>query len=84
MRVPVVDRNHNPLMPTKPARARRWLKAGKAIKRWSDVGVFYVQLTVDPSDVELQPVTAGIDPGKKYSGIGVQSAKSSLFMAHLV
>jgi len=84
MRVPVVDKNHSPLMPTKPSRARRWLKSGKAVKRWSDVGVFYVQLTVEPSDVELQPVTAGIDPGKKYSGIGVQSAKTTLFMAHLV
>ena len=71
-------------MPTKPSRARRWLKDGKAVKRWSDVGVFYVQITVDPSDVELQPITAGIDPGKKYSGIGVQSAKATLFMAHLV
>lgn len=84
MRVPVVDKNHSPLMATKPSRVRRWLKSGKAVKRWSDVGLFYAQLTVDPSDVELQPVTAGIDPGERYSGIGVQSSKATLFMAHLV
>ena len=84
MRIGVVDKNHSPLMPTKPSRVRRWLKSGKAVKRWSDVGLFYVQLTVDPSDVQLQPVTGGIGPGKLYSGIGVQSAKATLFIAHLV
>lgn len=84
LRVPVVDKEGKPLMPTKPSRARRWLREGKAIKRWSDLGVFYVQVTVDPSDIETQPVVVGIDPGKLYSGIGVQSSKSTLFMAHLV
>ena len=84
MQIPVVDKDGNPLMPTKPSRARRWLKEGKAVKRWSDVGLFYVQLTVDPSATEVQDVVVGIDPGKLYSGIGVQSAKATLFMAHLV
>ncbi|EDX85240.1 hypothetical protein S7335_2939 [Synechococcus sp. PCC 7335] len=84
MRVPVVDKNHQPLMPAKPSRVRRWLKAGKAVKQWSDVGVFYVQLTGEPSGTETQSVVVGIDPGKKYSGIGVQSAKATLLMAHLV
>jgi len=84
MRIPVVDKDGTPLMPTKPSRARRWLREGKAVKRWSDLGVFYVQLTCDPSDTETQDVVVGIDPGKLYSGIGVQSAKATLFMAHLV
>jgi hypothetical protein len=28
MFIPVVDKDNNPLMPTKPSRARRWIKSG--------------------------------------------------------
>lgn len=84
MRIPVVDKEHKPLMPTTPARARKWIESGKAIKRWSDCGQFYVQLTVDPSGYATQSVVVGIDPGKKYSGIGVQSSLYTLYTAHLV
>jgi hypothetical protein len=84
MRVPVVDQNQNPLMPTTSARARKWIQLGKAVKRWSDSGQFYVQLTLDPSGRDTQDIVIGIDPGKKYSGIGVQSAKFTLYTAHLI
>lgn len=84
MRIPVVDSNHKPLMPTTSARARKWLDSGKAIKRWSDCGQFYVQLKVEPSGYATQEIVVGIDPGKKYSGIGVQSAKFTLYTAHLI
>jgi len=84
MRIPVVDFNHKPLMPTTPARARKWIESGKAIKRWSDCGQFYVQLTVKPSGCNTQDIVIGIDPGKKYSGVGVQSAKFTLYTAHLI
>jgi len=84
MRVPVVDSNHEPLMPTTSARARKWLDSGKAIKRWSDCGQFYVQLTVEPSGYAVQDIVIGVDPGKKYSGIGVQSARFTLYTAHLI
>jgi len=34
MFVPVVDTHQQPLMPTTPARARRWMKSGKATLFW--------------------------------------------------
>ncbi len=84
LRIPVVDSNHQPLMPTTSARARKWIESGKAIKRWLDCGQFYVQLTVAPSGYDTQDIIVGIDPGKNYSGIGVQSARFTLYAAHLI
>ncbi|WP_414530773.1 RRXRR domain-containing protein [Nodularia chucula] len=84
MRVPVVDQNHQPLMPTTPTRVRKWIASGKALKRWSDCGQFYVQLRGEPSGRAIQDIVIGIDPGKKFSGIGVQSGKFTLYTAHLI
>ena len=97
-RVPVLSKNGKPLMPTKASRARRWLKEGKAVIYKNNLHSFAVQLTVDQrseqappveggvisdSGEETQPVAVGVDPGKNYSGIAVQSSKSTLFTAHL-
>ncbi|MFW5667211.1 MAG: RRXRR domain-containing protein [Coleofasciculus sp.] len=83
-RVPVVSKEGKPLMPTKPSRIPRWVKEGKAVGKWSDLGVYYVQLTTPPSAEDVQPITIGVDPGKSYSGIGVQSAKCTLLQLHLI
>jgi len=83
MRVPVLSPEGRPLMPTKPSRARRWLKSEKAKAVYSDLGIFTIQLVSEPSGTNTQPISVGIDPGKLYTGIGVQSAKSTLWMAHL-
>lgn len=84
MRISVISHDNQPLMPTTSARARKWMVSGKAIKRWSDCGQFYVQLTVEPSGHNTQDIVIGIDPGKKYSGIGVQSSLFTLYTAHLI
>jgi hypothetical protein len=72
MFVPVVDQNHKPLMPTTPARARRWIERGEATPFW-DRGLFCVRLNREPSGQETQPIAVGIDPGSKKEGLTVKS-----------
>jgi hypothetical protein len=84
IRVPVVDPDHKPLMPTTASRARRWVRDGKAVGRWSDIGVYYVQLCTTPSGYETQEISIGLDPGKRYSGLAAQSHTATLVMLHLV
>ncbi|MEQ9233636.1 RRXRR domain-containing protein [Coleofasciculus sp. E2-BRE-01] len=83
LRVPVLSKSGKPLMPTKPSRARRWLKEGKAKVVHNDLECFVIQLTFETEE-NTQPIAVGIDPGKSYSGIGVQSNQVTLWMAHLV
>ena len=59
-------------MPTKPSRARRWIKSGKATPFWKK-GVFCVRLNVEPSGRKLQEIAVGIDPGSKKEGFTVKS-----------
>jgi RRXRR protein len=82
-RVPVVDQNGLPLMPCKASRARRMVRDGKAIGKRNKLSIYYIQLVDEPSGRETQSISAGVDPGKYYSGIGLQSSKFTLFTAHL-
>lgn len=83
MRVPVLNYDNKPLMPTKPSRARRWIKEGKAVGKWSKLNIFYVQLIKPASGVETQDVVVGIDPGKMFTGMAVLSQKDTLLTAHV-
>ena len=83
MRVPVLNYDGKPLMPTKLSRARRWIKEGKAVGSWSKIGVFYVQLIKSAIGTNTQDVVVGIDPGKMFTGIAVLSQKDTLLTAHV-
>ena len=67
LRVPVLHKDGTPLMPCKPAKACKLLRDGKAVKRWTKEGVFYIQLTWD-TPKHIQPMCLGIDPGAKFDG----------------
>ena len=82
-RVPVIDKGGKPLMPTKASRARRMVRDGKATGKRNKLGIYYIQLVDEPSSRKKQDISAGIDPGKYYSGIGLQSSKFTLFTTHL-
>lgn len=60
----VLDKRHRPLMPCRPARARRLLRAGRArvVKRFPFV-IRLVDRTVEQS--EVQPVLIKLDPGSR-------------------
>jgi hypothetical protein len=73
MFVPVIGQDQQPLMPTTPARARKWIKCGRATPFWKG-GIFCVRLNVEPVAREVQPVAVGIDPGSKREGYSVLSA----------
>ncbi|MEQ8996151.1 MAG: RRXRR domain-containing protein [Coleofasciculus sp. B1-GNL1-01] len=83
IRVPVLSPKGKPLMPAKASRVRRWLKAGKAKVVHNDLGIFQVQLVEEPSGKKTQDILTGIDPGKLFTGVAVQSKGETLFLAHL-
>lgn len=76
MFVPVVDHNQQPLMPTTPQRARRWINSGQATPFWKG-GIFCIRLNREPSVREVQPIAVGIDPGSKKEGYSVRSVAHS-------
>ena len=76
--VPVVDRQNQPLMPTTPARARRWMRYGKATPFWKG-GIFCVRLNQEPSAQQTQLIAVGIDPGSKKEAVVVKSAAHTYF-----
>jgi len=74
MRVPVVSKDGEPLMPCKPAKARKMIKGGVARGRHNKLGMFYVQMLREVGK-ETQPLKMAIDYGSKYDGYAVSSEK---------
>ena len=65
-------------MPTKPSRARRWIKAGKATPFWKK-GIFCVRLNLEPSGQHKQRTACGIDPGGTWEAMTLKS-KSQTYL----
>lgn len=84
MRIAVVSVNGTPLSPTTPAKARKLIQSGGAQARRNKLGIFYLQLTTPTRENIPHETVAGIDPGKLYSGVGVQTPQATLWMGHLV
>lgn len=82
-RIPVQNPDGTPAMPTKRSRALKWVEQGKAKWVKTDLRVKAVRLMKEPSGRNTQPIVVGVDPGKLYSGIAVQSAQATLFQSHL-
>ena len=84
----VLDRKHRPLMPCRPARARRLLKSGRA--RVVRLFPFTIRLTDRLiEDSKLQPVLVKIDPGSRQTGVALVRADEkahhhALFFINLV
>lgn len=83
-RIPVLAPDQTPLMPTLYRRAQAWVESGKAEWVSNDLNIKQVRLLQAPSSCNTQPIVVGIDPGKKFSGIAVQSRLFTLFTAHLI
>lgn len=81
-RISVVSNDGRPVMPTTPARARKWMKSGKATHHRNKLGIFYVRLTQSAGN-ETQPIIAGIDRGKCFTGIAFQSRLATIAIFHL-
>ena len=79
MFVGVVDKHQNPLMPTTPQRAGKWIKSGKATPFWKN-GVFCVRLNVDPSDDYKQEIVVGVDPGSKKEGLTCSHSEAHTYL----
>jgi RRXRR protein len=70
--VPVIDQNNQPLMPTTPSRARRWIKLGKATPLFKQ-GVFCVRLNQELSNRNTKPIAVVVDFESKREAFTVKS-----------
>lgn len=66
----VLSKAGKPLTPTTPARARKLLRAGVAVKCWSKFGTFGIKLLVDTRE-ETPDTSLGVDGGTKFEGYSV-------------
>jgi hypothetical protein len=66
--IPVVSASGEELMPCKPAKALSLLDSGKAVRKWTENGTFYLQLKFDPKSPIVHPETSLIKDGEERDG----------------
>lgn len=76
----VLNKQGNPLMPCKEAKARKLLKQNKAII--AKYEPFTIQLTFECEN-QIQEVSLGVDAGSKHVGISVTTEKQVLYEADI-
>ena len=84
MRIAVGSHAGTPLSPTTPSKARKLIQGGGAIPKRDTLGTFYIQLTTPTAEHIPHDTVVGVDPGKRYSGVAVQTPQATLWMGHLV
>ena len=78
-RVPVLNPDGTPAMPTKSMRANKWVKENKAKKVRNKLGTFQIELLVEPSGRNKQDIVLTVDPGSAFTGIGIISKNAVLY-----
>ena len=80
LKVFVLNMRGQPLMPCSPPKARKLLRAGKAVPVCRTP--FVIQLTV-PTGETKQPITLGVDAGYKHVGLSATTAKEELLASEV-
>ena len=80
LKVFVLNMRGQPLMPCSPPKARKLLRAGKAVPVRRTP--FVIQLTV-PTGETKQPITLGVDAGYKHVGLSATTAKEALLASEV-
>jgi N6-L-threonylcarbamoyladenine synthase len=80
-RVYVINKRKEPLMPTKPQKARKLLESGKAkiVKREP----FTIQLLQATGETK-QKITLGVDSGSKVIGLSATTQKKEVFASEVI
>ena len=81
MFVYVLNKNGKPLMPCKPQKARKLLRAGKATVVKHEP--FTIRLKFGSSGYK-QPITLGIDAGSKHIGASASTEKQELYASETI
>ena len=80
LKVFVLNMRGQPLMPCSPPKARKLLRAGKAVPVRRTP--FVIQLTV-PTGETKQSITLGVDAGYKHVGLSATTAKEELLASEV-
>jgi hypothetical protein len=82
MKVPVMDLNRQPLMPTTKHRAMKLIARKEATPFWNH-GVWCIRLNREPSARNIQDMVAGIDTGSKREAIVVKTEAHTIINVQL-